>query len=139
MSIEVIRLCVSLPRNAANFSFKVSPSHVRRSTRRGTHKNRKTNKTIKGTFNALCFKIGLIFLKRYLDHYAKKTGFDMLWHDCFSIHFSHMTSQLGVKTRTHPWNRYLRLKKNNTLTKSLRKMGISQVNGVCTVWYFPLQ
>ncbi len=40
VSNKVILLCVSLPRNVANFGFKVSPSHLRGRTRRGRKANR---------------------------------------------------------------------------------------------------
>lgn len=59
VSNKGILLCVSLPRNVANFSFKVSPSHLRGRMERNQ----------KGTFNA-CYKMKLIFLK-YLDHWVK--------------------------------------------------------------------
>lgn len=107
--------------------------------RQDKKRNKKNKQYKKGTLN-VCFQMGLIFLKS-LDHYTK-TGFDMLWHECFSIHFSHMTSQLGKKC-THPWNRYLRFKKNTN--KKLQEDGyFTSKWGMyflvfASNWYFPLR
>lgn len=42
----ILLVCVSLPRNVANFSFKVSPTHLRGKTRGGTKKTKKQERNI---------------------------------------------------------------------------------------------
>lgn len=81
-----------------------------------------------------------VFLK-YLDHYIE-TGFDLLWHDCFSVHFSHMTSR--CEKMYTPMEQVLEVKRKKTLTENNKtelKDGYftSKLGLYFVVRYFPLQ
>ena len=116
---------MSLPRNVANFGFKVSPL----TSEAARQEKRKTNKT--RAEQSLCvFKMALRFLKISRSLRKKNRFWYVMAWLFFNTFFTHDCTAWKKKKNT-PMEQVLEVK-----NKSFREMGISQVNGVCTLWYF---